>query len=109
MDPSPRNQFLSENSSYECQNDMILSDLYIKENIERVHLQLNIEKNSEPFENVTDETSKIGFEMFTYLNFCPPKITKLYKDLIFNGSSKDIILSTTNIIKTRQNAEKETF
>ena len=46
--------------------------------------------------------------MFTYLNFCPSKISNFYKDLIFEGSSKDIILSTANIIKRRRNAEKET-
>ena len=46
--------------------------------------------------------------MFTYLNFCPSKISKFYKDLIFEGSTKDIILSTINIIKRKRNAEKET-
>ena len=103
-----RKSFLSENNDYECENDIILSDLHIIENVEKVHLELVIERNSEPFENVTDETSKIGFEMFTYLNFCPSKISTFYKDLIFEGSSKEIILSTANIIKRRRNAEKET-
>ena len=60
-------------------------------------------------ENIAEDILQAGAEMFTYLNFCPPKkLLKFYKELLLQRSTKDIILAITNIIKKRRNAEKST-
>ena len=60
-------------------------------------------------ENITEDILQAGAEMFTYLNFCPPKkLMNFYQELLLKRSTKDIILSMTNIMKTRRNAEKST-
>ena len=60
-------------------------------------------------ENITEVILQTGTEMFTYINFCPPKkLLQFYKELLLQRSTKDIILAMTNIMKTRGNAEKST-
>ena len=80
----------------------------IKTNINNVEKNLKIKPtNNINYENMTKDILQTGAEMFTYLNFCPPrKILNFYKELLFKGTNKDIILAVTNMMKTRRNAEK---
>ena len=108
-----RNDFLIKNSNDpECSIDLDnkIAEKYIKTNIDRVEIYLTKYSNDSDFyENITEKNLQTGAEMFTYLNFCPPKnLIKFYKELLLLKSPKHIILAMTNIMKTRKNAEKLT-
>ena len=107
-----RNDFLIKNNNPECSIDLDnkIAENYIKTNIDRVEIYLTKDSNDyDSYENVTERNLQIGAEMFTFLNFCPPKnLIKFYKELLLQKSPKDIILAMTNITKTRKNAEKLT-
>ena len=107
-----RNDFLIKNNNPECSIDLDnkIAEKYIKTNIDRVEIYLTKDSNDyDSYENVTERNLQIGAEMFTFLNFCPPKnLIKFYKELLLQKSPKDIILAMTNIMKTRKNAEKVT-
>ena len=107
-----RNDFLIKNNNPESSIDLDnkIAEKYIKTNIDRVEIYLTKDSNDyDSYENVTERNLQIGAEMFTFLNFCPPKnLIKFYKELLLQKSPKDIILAMTNIMKTRKNAEKVT-
>ena len=72
--------------------------------------ELKINANDKPIYNITKETLTNAAEMFTYLNYCPPKHLILYKHIFKTASAKDIILALNTIIKegresTKANAE----
>ena len=104
-----RKSFLSRNYDPKCQeHDNQIAEDDIKANVDNVEENL-ITKSTDydSHENITDEILQIGAEMFTYLNFCPPKkLIKLCKELLLQRPMKDIILAMTNIIKLRRNATK---
>ena len=104
-----RKIFLSHNDDPKCQEyDNQIAEDDIKANVDNVEENL-ITKSTDydSHENITDEILQIGAEMFTYLNFCPPKkLIKFYKELLLQRPMKDIILAMTNIMKMRRNAEK---
>ena len=106
-----RKRFLSDNDDRQCQEDenQIAND-DIKTNIDNVKKYLTINATDyESHENVIENILRIGAEIFTYISFCPPKkLIKFYKELLLQGSTKDIILAMTNIMKTRRNSEKST-
>ena len=102
-----RNDFLVKNDDPECLIDWDnkIAEKYIKTNIDRVEIYLT----KDSYKNLTEKNLQTGAEMFTYLNFCPPKnLIKFYKELLLLKSPKHIILAMTNIMKTRKNAEKLT-
>ena len=111
-----KKNFVSGTIAAEClnpeRNDILVSDDNIKTILDNVEKILKVEKifqNYEylPQENITNDTLLTGAEMYTYLSFCPPmKLMNFYSKLFQNGSTKDIILGITNIMKTRINAEK---
>ena len=107
-----RNDFLVKNDDPKCLIDQVnkIAEKYIKTNIDRVEIYLTKYSNDSDFyENITEKNLQTGAEMFTYLNFCPPKnLIKFYKELLLLKSPKQIILAMTNIMKTRKNAEKLT-
>ena len=105
-----RKNYLSQNDDPECKNNQIAED-DIKTNIDNIEENLNTNSTNYDYydENITEDILQTGAEMFTYVNFCPPKkLLQFYKELMLQGSTKDIILAMTNIIKTRRNAEKST-
>ena len=60
------------------------------------------------FENISKGTFQKVAEMFTYLNYCPPNLLlSFYKNLLMTASPKNIVIAMTNILKTTQNAAKE--
>ena len=104
-----RKSFLSEHTDPECQaENIILSDDYIKENIntieENLKLQLNI--TSTPYVNISVETLQSAVQMYTYLNYCPPKHSDFLKSSIKLESPKNILFALISIIKTTKNADK---
>ena len=106
-----RKKFLTVIVDTECQDivNQIASE-NIKAIIDDVQKYLTINAmDYDSHENVTENILHIGAEMFTYLSFCPPKnLIKFYKELLLQGSTKDIILAMTNIMKTGRNSEKST-
>ena len=105
-----RRNFLTGNRSKECETeDNQISKKERKSNIDHVQEKLKTTQIQENvLENVKREILQLGVEMYTYLNFCTPKIIKFYKELLLQGSTKDIILALTNIMKTKRNAEEST-
>ena len=93
-----------------CQDDnTLLNDDYIKENIYTLEKRLNLTNkvSMEPFENITYKTLQISYFTFTYLCFCPPELFNFLNHLTKTKSPKTILLALTSILKTSQNAAKE--
>ena len=104
-----RKSFLIDGDDIECRNYgyQIAKD-HMKTNIDNVEENLST-KSNDSHEKITEDILQAGAEMFTYLNFCPPKkLIKLCKELLLQRPMKDIILAMTNIMKMRRNAEKST-
>ena len=84
---------------------------YISENVNKVEENLNLTataNNNSIFENVRQETLEEAFKMYTYLNFCPPKIKYFYTEIFKNASPKNMISALAGLLKTSSNlAEKE--
>ena len=100
-----RKPFLYYYSNLPC--NILLPDHIITENIKRIYEKLHL-KPSKPSENITKETLKTAAEMFTYLNYCPPKqLISFYANLFHNASPKEIIQALTSIRMASQNAAKE--
>ena len=104
-----RKSFLSQNSDPDCQyHDTLLSDNYIKDNIDIVEEKLKLTKTTTPHKNVSNKSLKFSANIFTYLNFCPTKdfyvlsVTK-------SESAKNILLALTSMMKTSQNAGKQSY
>ena len=103
-----RIKFLIDSVEPQCNKYKTLIDLSnIDKNIKAIENKLNLETNDERKDNITKDILTKGAQMFTYLNFCPPKeLTKYLKELLFSGEIKAIIIGLTNVIKTRRTAEK---
>ena len=98
-----RKNYLSHKDDPECKDDdnQIAED-DIKTNIDIVeeNLTANLTDYDYYDENMEDILHE-GVEMFTYLSFCPQKkLINFYKELLLQGSTKDILLLMTNIMKT---------
>ena len=100
-----RKEFLRGNTDPKCYDNKIAST-NIQRNIDEVEKNFTTKPINQSKENITEDILQTGAEMFTYLNFCPPKLLMFYKKLLLQGSIKDIILAFTNMMKTRRNAEK---
>ena len=46
--------------------------------------------------------------MYTYLNYCPPPILNLYKDLFKTATPKEIVLALISMMKLADNSDKTT-
>ena len=111
----PYNQFMSDNfeATYSCMNyDTILKADKIKLNNERLEKELGLKGDSIPMGNITKDTLKTAFEMFTYMNLCSGSGTgSMYRNIFKNSSPKNIILALKSILlksskSDKQNAEK---
>ena len=91
-----RKKLLMKNSKpvYNKDNTLI-SDTLVKENIRNLEQCLKVSSTSGLIENVSDKTLDVAAKLFTYLNYCPPTILAFYKNLIKNGSVKNIISTLT--------------
>ena len=105
-----RKNFLTEfNENTQCSNvdPSLLSDNIIQNNFEKVTDKLSVTVALDPLVNITNETFQTAAEMFTYLNFCPPKLFLLFKKLFKSESPKKILLAMTSILKASQSTAKQ--
>ena len=86
-------------------NPSLASDYHIQNNFEKVSSELNITVAYK--HNVTDETLQTAMEMFTYMNYFPPKLILLYKKLFKYESPKKILLAMTNLLKSSDSLSRE--
>ena len=101
-----RNSFLDEDHKRDCIKNIITSN-YIKENIDNFAEELKLKPSPIPNDNVSSEALEIAADIFTYLNFCPPKLIFLIKHILEAEKPKDIILAFTSIMKTSDKKVKE--
>ena len=81
----------------------------IRNCIKQVEESLNVMANNHLLHEIKDKTLETAAKMFVYLSFCPG--TNLQQDLnvipaIRNKSSKEIIISLSNVLKTSSNNVK---
>ena len=97
-----RISFLSKYEHPQCNYlETLLSDENIKDITKSLADGLNLNISTVPRKNVTDESLQTAAQIFTYLNFCPPKKIPSLIMLVFkNSKPKDIIFALKSIIKT---------
>ena len=105
-----RLSFLTEQSYPDCQDDdTLLTNTNIQNNINSLAGELELNTTSTPDINVLKRTLKTAAEMFTYLNYCPPKLISFSKHVFQTGTPREIILALTSAIKTSQNVNKKDY
>ena len=110
-----RQLFLSKFSSPPCNYNIydnedlsILSHNYIKYNIDTLENMLSTKKiENETMKPVSKKILKMAADTFTFMNFCPNKINRFLKNLLESESPENILLSLISIMKSSQNAEKQ--
>ena len=86
--------------------DSFVSDLDMKENIRKVHEEMNTDALSETLnENLTSMALKSAAEMFIFLNYCPKALIdspwrKFYKDLFLNYAPDKFVVTLNRILIT---------
>ena len=86
-------------------SNTLISDEYIKENVDTVNEKLKLAITSTPNKNITYETLVNAKNIFTYLNVCPTTGLNAFFDMRKKSeSAKNILLALTSIMKTSQNA-----
>ena len=68
-----------------------------------------LNKNVTTFDkiSVTEDILETAGKIFTYLNYCPPKLLELYRKLFKEESLREIIVATSSMLKTSRNAENK--
>ena len=110
-----RQTFLSQNPDPKQKNTEIMNMLNpnllfkasVKENILEIENKLNVAADTMTQPNVSKETLQAAAEMFTYLNYSPPKLLVFFRDLFKQENPKNILLALSSIVKVSQNAAKE--
>ena len=97
--------FLSDHTNPECFNGnaLLLSGSNIHDNINSLAGKMKLETISVTKENISNETLKNAATIFTYLNYCPPKISSLIHHMFKTGTLKGIILALKSIMQTSKN------
>ena len=91
-----RNLFLLNYKNAKCDYHYTLLTKYnIKQNINALSKRLNLTPTSVVKRNISQETLQFSFEIFTYLNFCPPKFYFAIEHIVKTGTPKEIILGLT--------------
>ena len=80
---------------------------YIKDNIKSLEEILKMNSTMNPLENIAYETLQNSARIFTFLNHYPPNLLFLYGDIFRSSAPKMIIFALSSILKTTQNALKE--
>ena len=108
-----RKSLLFNHSYIECEsnvwgsNPSLVPDDKIIENIEYIVNVLRLNVTRDTIKDVSNKTLNDAADVFTYLNYCPPKhLISFYKELIKTGSSRNLILAMTSVIKTSKYAAK---
>ena len=106
-----RKSFLSQLKDPECQDyNTLLSDSYIKDNIDVVEEKLKQDTEINQNKIVSNETLEFAANLFTFLNYCPQKdLNHVLSSTIKSKSAKNILLALTSMMKTLQNAGKKSI
>ena len=109
---SIRKSFLTEHTNPKCDDgshEKLLDIDFIQKNTKRLAEELKLNASYLINENLSDrKTLQTASEMFIYLNYCPDKLFYLIKHVLETGTTKDIILAFTNIMKFPTKLVKET-
>ena len=98
-----RRELLIETNEPKCNKEnTLVSDDQIRYNVNNVEDRLiETQSNNETNDEKTlDNVLETAAEIFTYLNYCPPKILSFYKNLLKSDSYKNIILALMSMIKS---------
>ena len=102
-----RQLFLFKSASSVCSGPSLLNNNDTISNTMKFEEKLNLTTPDDIFENVTESTLETAGEIFLYLNSCPPPILNLYSELFKNGTSREIILALTSIIKSSHKRDRD--
>ena len=107
-----RKSFLSQLKDLKCKfYETLLSDSYIKDNIETVGEKLKLNTTYSINKKVSNKILQTAADMFAYLNFCPhaeaKTLSNFLQDLLTSRSAQNILLALTSMMKRSINAEKE--
>ena len=127
-----RKFFLSKNINPECNSlETLLSIDLIRDNVMKVKEKLNLNEGLKMttitteqcmqypcktikvdvpilYTDITKNTLHTAAEMFTYLNYCPPKLLlSAYDNVLKSTSPKKIVLGMISLRKVSQNNERE--
>ena len=95
-----RKAFLSQHNNpaeIMIADDILLKSQYIFDNIDILEKELKLVNTSNsPNENVSYKTLQNAGEIFTYLNFCPPKEQLLITFILKKETPKEMILGLIN-------------
>ena len=105
-----RNLFLKRHSDLGCSyTNILVSDNYIESNIISLEERLQVAQNEIPIKKVSKQILTSAANIFTYMNFCPTfQLYYFYEYLFKTIPTKDIILALLSLLKSAQNADKET-
>ena len=102
-----RKTFLSQQTDQDCNYDKyLLSVTNIKNNIQRLSEKLKLNPQSIPNSNVSFTTLENAAKMFTYLNYCPPKLIFFISHLLNTATPRDIVLAFSSLKTISLNALK---
>ena len=101
-----RLSFLSRHKDPTCQMTL-LSDIHIRYNIKSLAKELKLNKTTSTTKNISHEILQTAGEMFTYLNYCPPKCFLYIADLVRTKTPKETLLALISIIKTIKNTNEK--
>ena len=107
-----RVSFLSKNPSPKERdphqmNPNLIADTFVQNHISEIENKLNVASDKMTYPDVSNETFQTAAEMFTYLNYRPPKLLVFFEELFKKEKAENILLALSSIVKVSQNAEKE--
>ena len=88
-------------------NPNLLGESLIKENVNKIAEKLSTTATKVSYIDITEDSLKTAAEMYTYLNYNPPKLLKFCESLFKKSSPREILWALTSIIKVSQNAVKK--
>ena len=87
-----RKNLLKKNTKPLCNKEnTLVSNALMKESMRNIEQIMNISNSRELIKDVSQGTFETAAKMFTYLNYCPPKLLSYYKNLFGRAPVKNII------------------
>ena len=103
-----RMSLLLENADLYCRSDLIFQFSIIQDNINSLAAKLKFNTTSyTPKKNISFETLQTAVEMFTYLNYCPPKLLDFKIQLLQTGKPRELILALISLKESSQKAAEK--
>ena len=103
-----RLSLISENTELGCNTQKtLLSYRKITVIVNSLADKLEVSSTILPNRTISEETLKTAAEMFTYLNYRPPKLLSLISNIFKTRTTREILFALTSIQKNSKNAEKD--